>query len=134
VSDSLGAALAALRRRDVPHTCPVCGVEFKGFAKAKFCSNTCKQRMKNMNAIATRAYIISSGSVIAEITTALPSGRAVRWSRQRCAEAIDANREWNLVNARSGKISRAQKWARLVSDDAAETSAVEINPGEFYLT
>jgi predicted nucleic acid-binding Zn ribbon protein len=69
VSDSLGAALAALRRRDVPHTCPVCGVEFKGFAKAKFCSNTCKQRMKNMNAIATRAYIISSGSVIAETTT-----------------------------------------------------------------
>lgn len=43
---SPGAELAALRRRNVPHTCPVCGMGFTGMAKARFCSNRCKQRNK----------------------------------------------------------------------------------------
>lgn len=42
-----GKELAALRRRNVPHICPVCGTHFEGMAKSKFCHNRCKQADKN---------------------------------------------------------------------------------------
>ncbi len=43
---SAGAALAA-KRKIVTHTCPVCGEDFEGTLRAKFCSNRCKQKDKN---------------------------------------------------------------------------------------
>lgn len=79
----------------------------------------------------TPAYIIADDSLIATVQTDLPAGASVRYSWQRCAEAIDANREFNLVNARRGKISRAKTWQK---NDLYADSGVEINPGEFYLS
>ena len=79
---------------------------------------------------ASPAYIIADDSLIATVQTDLPAGASVRYSWQRCAEAIDANREFNLVNARRGKISRAKKWAKLRACYDAE----EIAPGVLYLT
>jgi hypothetical protein len=42
-----GAALAAMRRT-MWHYCaePSCGKRFSGIAKAKFCSNACRQKAK----------------------------------------------------------------------------------------
>lgn len=42
-----GAALAAMRRTTW-HYCPVCNKRFAGIAKAKFCSNACRQKAKYM--------------------------------------------------------------------------------------
>ena len=80
---------------------------------------------------ASPAYIIADDSLIATVQTDLPAGASVRYSWQRCAEAIDANREFNLVNARRGKISRAKKWAKV---PAFDYDAEEIAPGVLYLT
>ena len=43
----IGAALSALRKTTW-HYCaePTCGKRFAGIAKAKFCSNACRQRAK----------------------------------------------------------------------------------------
>jgi hypothetical protein len=43
---SAGAALAA-KRKIYNKLCPVCVKEFQGTARAKFCSNKCKQADKN---------------------------------------------------------------------------------------
>lgn len=38
--------ILAAQRRQIPHTCPVCGQGFTGIKTARFCSNACKQRDK----------------------------------------------------------------------------------------
>jgi predicted nucleic acid-binding Zn ribbon protein len=40
-----GSALSAMRRTTW-HICPVCGASFLALARAKFCSNRCKQADK----------------------------------------------------------------------------------------
>ena len=81
---------------------------------------------------ASPAYVITGdGFLAARIVTALPAGAVVRVGFQRCAEAIDANRKWNLVNANWAKISRAKKWAKV---PAFDYDAEEIAPGVLYLT
>ena len=60
----------------------------------------------------------------------LPSGKIVDVAFSRSAEAIDANREWNLVNSFECKVSNAKA---LVADSELPF-AVAINGGtdEFY--
>ena len=42
VVTSPGSQLSALRKR-VKHKCPICGKEFEGIQKAKYCSGKCRQ-------------------------------------------------------------------------------------------
>lgn len=129
-----GQQLAALRRRDVPHTCPVCGTEFTGMAKSRFCSNRCKQREKNLRRkeMAIR-FIIRDGSPVARIIGAATSGPC-RYGWERCKEELNANREWNLVNARKGKISNNVKWQEWEArNDVLLPVAEEMNEREFLI-
>jgi hypothetical protein len=61
------------------------------------------------------------------------SGQKVAYSFRRCREGIDANRSWNLVNAKEGKISydlkNLKKWTR----SKEMYFATEINEKEFYI-
>ena len=76
----------------------------------------------------TTAYIIRNGEVIAETKTELKNGASVKYAFEKCEEALNANREFNLVNARTAKISRNKKWANKTQDFANE-----INSGEFFI-
>lgn len=82
------------------------------------------------------SYIIANGSIIAKVDAALQSGTEVRFSRVRCEEAIDASREWNLVNAHNGKIGNGAAWDRKWerTEGAACDYATEINPGDFFIS
>ena len=86
-------------------------------------------------------FIIANNSIIAKIDADAKAnaGESVKFSRQRCEEAINAGREWNLVNASYGKISDAAKWhkawGRMCGEEQCEHgSAVEINPGEYFIS
>lgn len=51
---SPGSKLAAMRKQ-IAHVCPQpCGKKFKAIATAKYCSNRCRQRVKNDKAKATK--------------------------------------------------------------------------------
>jgi hypothetical protein len=78
----------------------------------------------------TSAYIIKDGKIIATIDTALKNGANVVFSRKKCVEAINASRGFNLVNAQTGKVSRAKKWEK---ESYQVESATEINEGEFLI-
>lgn len=82
------------------------------------------------------SYIISNGKIIAKTTTNLASGLAVAFSGHRVPEKINAAREWNLFNAQHGTIGNGKgwdaKWAKLPC--GADRMAVEINPGEFFIS
>jgi uncharacterized protein (UPF0264 family) len=80
----------------------------------------------------TYAYIISNDTVIASVKTDIKNGTVVAYSTQKVKEEIDANRDFNLVSAINGKISRAKRW----NQDAAycELIGVEINPCEFFIS
>jgi len=54
------------------------------------------------------SYIIKDGTPIAYIKN--EHARSVRASYTCAREAVDANREWNLVNAFEAKISNAKRW------------------------
>lgn len=78
-----------------------------------------------------KAYIIKNNKLIAEVETDLASGEAVYFSSQRVKEYIDANREYNLVNSSTGKISRAKKYEKEAIEN--ECYGTEINSREFYI-
>ena len=78
-------------------------------------------------------FIVANNSIIAKINAAAQAGEYVKFSSQRCEEAINASREWNLVNARNGKISNAVKWHKIWDRMADCRYAVEINPGEYFI-
>lgn len=78
-----------------------------------------------------KAFIISGGELIATVKTNLKNGTAIEYSYSKCKEAINADREFNLVNAQSGKISRAKKYMK--DYNYCENWATEINPGEFFV-
>lgn len=82
-------------------------------------------------------FIIANNSIIAKVSGSAAAGSSVRYSSQRCEEAIDASREWTLVNASCGKISDAVKWHkawdRMCGEEQCDKHAVEINPGEYYI-
>ena len=78
-------------------------------------------------------FIIANNAIVAKVSGSAVAGQSVRYSSQRCEEVINAAREWNLVNAQSGKISDAAKWHKAWARMEDCRSAVEINPGEFYI-
>ena len=81
------------------------------------------------------SYIINAaGTELIAVTTAnLPSGTEVQYAWQKSEEALNADRKFNLVNARHGKISTAKKWENIARHQEYPDSATEINPGEFFL-
>jgi len=80
-------------------------------------------------------FIVKNGIAVARIIDdyqTLKSGDIVRYSHLRVNENINASRDYNLVNAITGKISTNKKW----SDCFNLPEAIEINNGmdnEFYL-
>ena len=60
---------------------------------------------------ATIAYLIKDNKIICELKTTLKSGRNVEFSSSYCEEFLNANREYNLINAKTAKISRAKNGA-----------------------
>lgn len=81
----------------------------------------------------SKAYIIAKDfhgeKLIARVDTDLKSGASIEYGHCVCDEAINANRDKNLVNAKIGKISRAKKW----DSEYVEFFGTEINPGEFQV-
>ena len=72
---------------------------------------------------------------VAFVITTLKNGQDCTFSYSSCREAINADREVNLVNARDGKISRAKKY--LNNDELRYndyTSVKEVNNSEFLLS
>ena len=57
-------------------------------------------------------YIVINGAAVAEIgePCCLPRGTSVSFSHLRVKENINANREYNLVNSKTGKISDSKKY------------------------
>lgn len=78
------------------------------------------------------AYLIEDGYVICTVNTELKNGTSVRFGYETCEEALDANRDFNLVNARDAKISRAKKWDKAYLYRPIPYGK-EINPAEFYI-
>jgi hypothetical protein len=76
------------------------------------------------------SYIIRNDKVIAETLETIKSGTTVQYSFASVEEAINANRELNLVNARSAKISNAKKWHKEAQN---APTAKQINSGEFLI-
>jgi cupin superfamily acireductone dioxygenase involved in methionine salvage len=74
----------------------------------------------------TRAALIKNNELYAHIDTELKSGTKVKASYKTCKEAINANRELNLVDAVTLTVSRAQKYL----NEYTETFATEINDSE----
>lgn len=79
----------------------------------------------------TTAYIIRNNKFIATIDTDLKNGAEVAYAFNRCEEKINANREWNLVNAKYGKVSRAKKWQKEAA--LSNETGISISPDEFYI-
>ena len=79
-----------------------------------------------------KAFIIKNQELICYCETNLKNGEIVEYSYQKSEESINANRDFNLVNARTAKISRAKKWLKIYEKSIVD-SAIEINEGEFYV-
>ena len=79
----------------------------------------------------TTAYIITKDfhgeKMVAQVDTDAKSGTIVEYGHVVCDEEINANRDYNLVNPQSGKISRAKKWEK----EYIEFFAEEVNPGQY---
>ena len=80
----------------------------------------------------TPAYLISDDELLAVVLTDRPAGPA-RYSYDRCAEAIDANRGYNLVGSSSCRVSRAAKWADIERRTIDVDTAIELSPGQFWV-
>lgn len=77
----------------------------------------------------SRAVILDGRQVIAAVDTNLKNGEAIQYAYLKIKEEINANRDFNLVNAKTGKISRNK---RFLDEYDPDSFAKEINPGEFY--
>lgn len=80
-------------------------------------------------------YIIDSNGKIIGLTTSRTKAGTVQVAYARTKEEINANRDYNLVNAFDAKLSYAKKYsAREYQDQAAFASfADELNDREFYI-
>ncbi|NCY20674.1 hypothetical protein EBX31_01800 [bacterium] len=82
----------------------------------------------------TKAFIIANNKVVAEVETDLGNGADIIFGYQKVEEHINANRKWNLVNSKNGKISRAKKWRKIFNGQAEGMQyGNEINQGEFFI-
>ncbi len=82
----------------------------------------------------SHSYIVVGNTLIARIPARHHSGEVVKFASNSSAEALDANRDKNLVNARSGTVRNAKKWENAYAKTEEVARAVEINPGEFLLS
>jgi len=80
------------------------------------------------------SYIIANNTIIAKINAELASGTEVMFSNVRTEEAINAARDFNLVNAQRGKIGNGAKWDAKWAKTEDCSYATEINPGEFFIS
>lgn len=79
------------------------------------------------------SYLINSnGELEAYTSKRLKSGQVVLVSYDRCKNGIDANKEYDLVNAFECKVSNAKKWDKFCESYYAG-SCLEINENEFYI-
>ena len=60
-----------------------------------------------------KTYIVKNQAIVATVNTDLKVFTVVNFSAHRCVESIDANREFNLVNAQIGRIARGAKWEKM---------------------
>lgn len=73
----------------------------------------------------TTAYIIRNDKLIAEVETELKNGAEIQFA---CNTSNGI-----LVNALSGKISRAKKWAAAASRDFNLNYGKEVSKGDFLI-
>ena len=73
------------------------------------------------------SFLIKDNKLIAKVADR-ESGD-VMFSYVKTEEDIDANREFNLVNAQHGKISNAKKWEKSECFDLGK----EINDDEYFV-
>lgn len=79
-------------------------------------------------------YLINAktGELVTYTSKKLKSGERVLVAFDRSKNALDANREYNLVNAIECKASNAKKWDKVDPMSYAD-GCVEINKNEFYI-
>lgn len=75
----------------------------------------------------------SRDEIVAFLDTDLKSGTEVEYSSQRSSDALNADREYSLVNARTGRISKAREYLEEFEGEEDEWIAIENEEGEFYL-
>lgn len=75
------------------------------------------------------SYIINQDQQLIANVGDMPSGKTVQYAFHTTPNALDANREFDLVNPRHGKISNAKRWA----GKEAVGHAKEINKDEFLI-
>jgi len=73
-----------------------------------------------------KAYIVQNQVIIAYVNTDLKVFTVVDFSGHRCSESIDANREFNLVNAKSGRIARGAKWDKMTQSGFSNIPYAEL--------
>jgi len=75
------------------------------------------------------SYIIYKGELIAKTDEYLKSGSTVEFSHTLTKERINANREYQLVNADYAKISNAKKWEKIYREGYFWTAKLINNDG-----
>lgn len=80
------------------------------------------------------AYLINAktNELVTYTSKELKSGERVLVAFNRCKDALNANREWSLVNAIECKVSNAKKW-KSTRSYAHVDSCIELNDNEFYI-
>lgn len=82
----------------------------------------------------SNAYIVKNGKVICALDTDLSDGEEILYAFKRAKETINANRQYNLVNALTGQISREKKYDKSYKEgNYFVWCAEELNPREFYI-
>lgn len=79
------------------------------------------------------SFIIHNGRLIAKTPRQIKSGTPVIFSTQRVEERINADRDWNLLNASHGKVSNDKKWDEKYMKSEGCFTAEEINYLEFLV-
>lgn len=76
------------------------------------------------------SFIINkSGELVATTAETIKSGKAVSYGFETCKEALNANFESRLVNAKPGKISNAKKW-QAIANRTGTPGATDIYKGQ----
>lgn len=75
---------------------------------------------------------VKTGELVTYTSKKLKSGERVQVAFDRSKNALNANREWDLVNAIECKASNAKKWDKVDPNYYAD-SCVELNDNEFYI-
>ena len=79
----------------------------------------------------SKAYIINNNTIVAVVDTELKNGSIVKFSSVKSEEKLNANMEYNLVDASTCKISRAKKWSK--DSRFVQKYAESLNDDQFYI-